>query len=134
MKGTKFFNVIVVMIYHVGDEIPLASFNCTSDFVHRYDGEIPIVIGVWLCGGGGGCIADGLPDDTGNDGGCFDDGHFRCSGLDYERLALCLPTRKECHRADLVTSFLSFFFKDSFLKKKVDDLPRDRSSRKVAEK
>lgn len=134
MKGAKFFNVSIVVIDDSGGEIPLASFNCTSDFVHRYDGKIPIVIGVRLSRRLRGSVTDGLPDDAGDDCGCFGDGHFRYSGLDYKRLALCLPTRRECHRADLATSFLLFFSKDSFLKKKVDDLPRDRSSRKVAEK
>ena len=134
MKGAKFFDVVVVMIDYGGGEIPFARFNGTSDLVDRYDGKIPIVIGMRLCGGGGGCIADGLPDDASNDCGCFSDSHFRYSSLDSKRSALCLPTGKECHRADLATSFLLFFSKDSFLKKKVDDLPRDRSSKKIAEK
>jgi len=59
------------VIDHVGDNVPLTRFDGTSYLVNRYDGEIPIVIGVGFGGSGRGRIADFLAKDAGDDGGSF---------------------------------------------------------------
>jgi hypothetical protein len=91
VEGADLFKVCVVVIDHVGDNVPRTRFEGTSHLVNRYDGKIPIM---GFSGGGRGRIADFLANDAGDDGGSFDNGHVVFLILTVDAVGLVPPDKE----------------------------------------